>query len=126
MISVRTEPGCERVVIAYPDEKSLRELLAASSILGLGYRSREEAQLNIDGCTTTAYPSRRKVTATPVKTTLSFRRFVANREFPRGESGLARAWSIIGEFLQHSFAVAIAAFYSKNLLSTAVRVLMTF
>ena len=33
VISVRTEPRCERVVIAYLDEKSLRNLLAASSML---------------------------------------------------------------------------------------------
>jgi hypothetical protein len=50
MISVRSEQGCERLVIEYPDEKSLRDLVAAPSILGLGYRSREEAQANIDGC----------------------------------------------------------------------------
>jgi hypothetical protein len=52
VISVRSEQGCERLVIAYPDEKSLRDLLAAPSILGLGYHSREEAQSNIDCCTT--------------------------------------------------------------------------
>lgn len=48
VISVRSEPRCDRLVIAYPDEKSLRDLLAAPSILGLGYRSREEAQASIE------------------------------------------------------------------------------
>ena len=62
VISFRTEPRCERAVIAYPDEKSLRGLLAAPSIVGLGYRSREEAEANIDCCTTKAYPSRREAT----------------------------------------------------------------
>ena len=40
---LRTETGRERLVIAYPNEKSLRDLLAASSILAVGYSSREDA-----------------------------------------------------------------------------------
>jgi len=126
VISVRTEPRCERLVIAYPDEKSLRDLVAASSIVGIGYRSREEAQANIDRCTTTAYPSRRKVTATLVTFTRFLGRFVSNHESPRGELKLARTWSSIRNLLQHSFAVAIVVFYSKNVLSGAVRALISF
>jgi hypothetical protein len=33
---LRTETGPERLVIAYPNEKSLRDLLAGSSILAVG------------------------------------------------------------------------------------------
>ena len=40
---LRTETGPERLVIAYPNEKSLRDLLAASSILAVGFSSREDA-----------------------------------------------------------------------------------
>jgi hypothetical protein len=126
VISVCTELRCERLVIAYPDEKSLRDLVAAPSILGLGYRSREEAQANIDRCTTTAYPSWRKVTATLVTTTRTLKKFVANHQLPRGWSKLAGTWSIIRDLLQHSFAVAIVVFYSKNVLSAAVRALISF
>lgn len=64
VISVRSEQGCERLVIAYPDEKSLRDLLAGPSILGLGYHSREEAQSSTDGCTTAGPSEPRKLTAT--------------------------------------------------------------
>jgi hypothetical protein len=56
VISVRTLPHCERLVIAYPDEKTLRELLAGPSIVALGYSSREEAEANIYHCRTTAQP----------------------------------------------------------------------
>ena len=111
VLSVRIEPCCERVVIAYPDEKSLRDLLAPSSILGLGYCSREEAQLNIDGCTTTACSLRRKVSTTPVTTAISLRRSVANHQPQRGESKLAWAWSILREFVQHSFAITRSVSY---------------
>jgi len=40
---LRTETGPERLVIAYPNEKSLRDLIAAASIIALGFSSREEA-----------------------------------------------------------------------------------
>lgn len=40
---LRTETGIERLVIAYPSEESLRDLIAPSSIIALGFSSREEA-----------------------------------------------------------------------------------
>ncbi len=35
-----TETGNERIVIAYPDEESLRDLIAAPSILAVGFSTR--------------------------------------------------------------------------------------
>ena len=126
VIAVRTEPRCERLVIAYPDEKSLRDLVAPPSILGLGYPSQEEAQASIDRWTATAYPSRQKVPETLVTTTRTLKKVVANHEFPKGGFNLARTWSAIRDLLQHSFAVAIVVLYSKNVFSTAVRALISF
>jgi hypothetical protein len=40
---LRTETGPERLVIAYPNEKSLRDFIAAASIIAVGFSSREEA-----------------------------------------------------------------------------------
>ena len=40
---LHTETGIERLVIAYPNEESLRDLLAAPSIIAAGFSSREEA-----------------------------------------------------------------------------------
>ena len=40
---LRTETGPERLVIAYPNEKSLRDLIAAPSIIAAGFSSHEEA-----------------------------------------------------------------------------------
>src|SRR5438270_1554203 len=40
---LRTETGLERLVIAYANEKSLRDLIAARSIIAIGFSSREEA-----------------------------------------------------------------------------------
>lgn len=40
---LHTETGIERLVIAYPNEESLRDLIAAPSIIAAGFSSREEA-----------------------------------------------------------------------------------
>jgi len=40
---LRTETGPERLVIAYPNQESLRDLIAAPSIIAIGFSSREEA-----------------------------------------------------------------------------------
>ena len=94
VISLRTETRRERLVIAYPDERSLRDLLAAPSILALGYRSREEAQAYIDRCTTTVHASHRKLTATLVDiTTRSLRKLVSSCWLSR--FSLAKTQSII-------------------------------
>jgi hypothetical protein len=40
---LRTETGPEHLVIAYPNEKSLRALIAGRSIIAVGFSSREQA-----------------------------------------------------------------------------------
>jgi hypothetical protein len=44
----RIEGPSERFVIVYPDEESLRDLIAEPSIIACGFTSHEEAQANID------------------------------------------------------------------------------
>jgi hypothetical protein len=126
VISVHSGPCCERLVIAYSDEKSLQGLIATPSIFGLGYRSREEAQANIDRCVTAACQSGRKLTAGLVSTTGSCIEVGANHEFPRAAANLARTCCILRDLLQRSLALAIVALYSKNFLSAAVRALISF
>jgi hypothetical protein len=48
--AVRTEVCRECVVIAYPDEQSLRDLIAARSIVALGFTSRDNAAASIENC----------------------------------------------------------------------------
>jgi hypothetical protein len=43
VISIRNDSHRERLITAYPNEKTLRQLIAAPSILALGYASRAEA-----------------------------------------------------------------------------------
>src|ERR1700757_4869416 len=46
----------ERLVIAYQDEDCLRDLIAASSIFGLGFASRAEAIANLESFPSTVAP----------------------------------------------------------------------
>ena len=48
--ALRTETGPELFVIAYPNEKSLRDVIAAPSIIAFGFASREEAVANTETC----------------------------------------------------------------------------
>ena len=54
------EDGPERLVIAYHDENCLRDLIAAPSIFGLGFASREEAMANLEGYISDTAPSKQK------------------------------------------------------------------
>jgi hypothetical protein len=51
---LHTESGHERIVIAYPNEQSLRDLIAAPSIVAFGFSSREEAVAGSRACVPTA------------------------------------------------------------------------
>jgi hypothetical protein len=126
VISVRGGPCCERLVIAYPDEKSLEGLIAAPSILGLGYRSREEAQANLNRRATTPRHLGRKLSAALVSITGPCIEFVANHQFPGGAANFASACCTIRDLLQRSWTLAIVALYSKSVLSAAVRALISF
>jgi len=50
LIEVGHEGRPERFVLAYYEEKSLRDLIAAPSIIAVGFASREQAAANIEDC----------------------------------------------------------------------------
>jgi hypothetical protein len=73
---LRTETGAERLVIAYPSEESLRDLISAPSILAVGFSSREEAVASSRASVSTAVAYRRMSKA------------MATREIERDQQGL--------------------------------------
>jgi hypothetical protein len=122
VISVRSEPGRERLVVAYPNEETLRDLIAAPSIVALGYTSRADALKNIDRCLRTKASWKRQ---------LKMVRFYPNVAFPTecclplqrlasgfGLSGTSR---IMRNLLHTALAAALIFFYSRNMLSSTVR-----
>jgi len=117
----RTEGPSERFVIAYPDEESLRELIAGPSIIACGFASCEEAQVNVDSDSWTAAAWEQ----TPRDRAEKYQCGVLSAK-PRLGAGftgfnLTQVGRIVRGFLQAAAAGAIVIFYSRNAVSTVIR-----
>jgi len=114
----RAEGPSERFVIAYPDEESLRELIAGPSIIACGFDSREEAQVNVDADFWTAAAWKQ----TPRDRAEKHQCGVLSTK-PRLGAGfnLTQAGRIVRGFLRGAVAGAILIFYSRNAVSTVIR-----
>ena len=114
----RTEGPSERFVLAYPDEESLRDLIARPSIIACGFASREEAQANIDTdfCTAAAWKK------TPRDRTEKYQPGVLAAKRHLGAAfNLTQAGGIV-RFLHAAVAGAILIFfYSRSTVSTVIR-----
>jgi hypothetical protein len=125
-IPVVTDPGCQPLV-GYPDEKTLRDFPAAPGTWTPGYHFREEAQASIDRSTTTTHPSRRRLTPRFVAySMLSLRKLVSGHLLANGQFSLVKTQSVFCDLLEHAFVAAVVVFYSKNVLSAAIRALISF
>ena len=118
----RTEGPSERFVIAYPDEESLRELIARPSIIACGFASREEAQTNIDTDFCTAATWKQTLRGPTVDGIKKYQRGVlsAKRRFGAGFN-LKQTGRIVRGFLHAAVAGVILIFYSRNAVSAAIR-----
>ncbi len=127
VVSVRSEPARERLVIAYPDEKTLRDLIAAPSILALGYTSRADALKNIDRFVTTTSSWKRLLETAVLHTNMTFLAEcrVALRRVAGGFR-LSGASRVMRNLLHNGLAAALIFFYSRNVLSGTVRALISF
>src|ERR1700722_5104841 len=107
----RTDGPSERFVIAYSDERALRDLIAGPSIIGCGFATREQAQVHADvwrpleseqpqGLRTT---SRREIG----------RRILSAQQRLRAAFDLMEAGRIVRGFLTAA-AAAILTFYSRH------------
>jgi hypothetical protein len=127
VISVRSEPARERLVIAYPDEETLRDLIAAPSIVALGYASRSDALKNIDRCVTTTASVKRLLKAAVLDKNMTF--FTECRVALRrlaGGFGLSGVSKVMRNLLHNGLAAALIFFYSRNVLSSTVRAFISF
>jgi hypothetical protein len=115
---LRTETGPERLVIAYPNEKSLRDLLAAASIIAVGFSSREAA---IAGGTPASPSYEWTAVAIAGRTGRHQQRF----PWAKRRTEIASALRRLAEFLVASYNdVATAAtviFSSTNAVSSVIR-----
>ena len=127
VISVRSEPDRERLAIAYPDEETLRDLIAAPSIVALGYTSRADALKNIDRCVTAKASLKRLLKATSLHPNMTFLTEcrVALRRLAGG-FGLSGTSKVMRNLLHNGLAAVLILFYSRNILSSAVRAFISF
>ena len=127
VICARSEPDRERLVLAYPNEETLRDLIAAPSIVALGYTSRADALKNIDRCVTTKASLKRLLKAASLHPNVTFLTEcrVALRRLAGGfgRSGSSR---VMRNLLHNGLAAALIFFYSKNVLSSTARAFISF
>ena len=127
VINVRSEPDRERLVIAYSDEGTLRFLIAAPSIVALGYASRADALRNIDRCVTTKASLRRLLKTASRYSNMTF--LTECRAALRRLAGgfeLSRTSKLMRNLLHNGLAAALVFFYSRNVLSSTVRAFISF
>ena len=127
VISVRSEPDRERLVIAYPDEQSLRDLIAAPSIVMLGYTTRADALKNIDRCVATPPYAKRLLKAVVLNPNITFLTEcrAAFRRFASG-FGFSGTSKIMRNLVHNGLAGALILLYSRNILSSTVRAFISF
>jgi len=110
----RNKENPERLVIAYPDEKCLRSVIAASSIIELGFASREEATANMKQDMQDTTVSKQRPRTVPM-----FHKAQDNRHWQQRFGFLNLRG--VRRVLQSSLSVVVLLFYSKNFLSTTIR-----
>jgi len=126
VISVGSEPARERLVIAYPNEDTLRDLIAAPSIVALGYASRADALKNIDRCVTARVSLKRLLKTVSLHPNMAF-----STECRAALGRLASAFGLSGtskvmrNLLHNGLAAALVFFYSRNVLSSTVRAIIS-
>lgn len=102
------------LVIAYQDENCLRDLIAAPSIFGLGFASREEAIRNLKRLAPDGAPLKQKP-----RIPAMFHATHANLESAGGHGPMKHCRIL--QTLQSALAAVIALFYSKNIVSVMIR-----
>jgi hypothetical protein len=116
----RTEGGSERFVVAYPNENCLYDVIAAPRIIAYGFSSRESAA---------GVPETRSLTATAQnhapKVTVVERAQEHQHGWLERRSDTGRALWLIRRFFvafyNDAVAAAILMFFSRNIISTAIR-----
>jgi hypothetical protein len=105
----------ERLVIAYPDENCLRDLIAGPSIVGLGFTSREGALGKLaDRDSSGALKQKHHPTSMSCETQ-------QKRDSAHGRGCVLTNRTIGYRLLQYALSTVTVLFYSKNLASVIIR-----
>ena len=126
VIQVSSKPdSAGQLVLAYRDEQSLRHLIAERSIIALGFAHPEEAAALVASNFTKSIASGGMEQELRVK---DYRK--CNLRFPSWKRGLAAefgGWkhrSLAYSVVQFAFASAVLVLYSKNIVSSTIRIIL--
>jgi hypothetical protein len=119
---LRTETGHEHLVIAYPNEESLRDLIAAPSIIAAGFASREEAVVGSRASVPTAVRYQRTPEAL-AGGEIERAQQELNWAERRGEAGstLRRLARFVAKSYSDVATTIIVIFFSRNAVSAVIR-----
>ena len=127
VITVRNEPQRERLVIPYPNEKTLRDLIAAASIVTVGYSSPKEALQSLDNClSTTTVPVQELKAGIADLWAALLKEVRAATRLLIGKFRFATPWRVVRNLCHHSFANTIRFVFSQNILSSTLRAFISF
>ena len=119
---LRTETGPERLVIAYANEKSLRDLIAARSIIAVGFSSREEATAGRKSPVRSAAASYKQMRGTMAVWAEEYLRVF---KWVDRRADIGSALRTAAGFLVNSYSdlatTAVVMFSSANAVSAAIR-----
>jgi len=118
----RTEGGSESFVLAYRNEQSLRDLIAAPCIAAFGFSSREEAAARTKLSVSMATIQKQVPRTTVVKRT-GEHQHGSSRGEQRSEtcSVSLTIRQLLAAFYSDAVAAGIFVFFSRNIFSTAIR-----
>jgi hypothetical protein len=119
---LHTETGHERIVIAYSHKQSMRDLIAAPSIVAFGFSSREEAAAGSRACVPTAVADQRMPEAMAGGETDKHQQGLSWAE-RRGEtvSVLRRLGRFLVTSCRDVVTSAVVIFSSSNTVLAAIR-----
>jgi hypothetical protein len=127
VITVRSEPDRERLVIAYPDEETLKDLIDTSCIVALGYTSRADAVKNVNRSATTNAAAKRPRKTAFCHPNMSFLTDVV-LHWRRLAGGFGRSGisGVVRNLVYNALAATFIFLYSKNVLSSTARAFICF
>jgi hypothetical protein len=121
--ALHSEAGPERFVIAYPNEQSLRDVIAEPSIVAFGFSSREEAIAGGRACVMSAVAHQRIPETVAGRKTATHQRVLTWAELREETGSLLRK---LGGFFvtacSNAVTTATLIFSSNNTVSTAIRI----
>jgi hypothetical protein len=118
----RTEGGSERFVLAYCNEQSLRDLIAAPCIAAFGFSSHEEAAARTKPSVSMTAIQKQAPRATVVERTEEHQPGPHQGEQrPETCSASPTICQLLAAFYSDAVAAGIFLFFSRNIFSTAIR-----